>query len=56
MSLKDDIFDVEHALEGKPELEAFKKIMLVFYKMETTLAGAQIKLKVISEFKKLLKE
>ena len=26
MSLQDDIFDVQHALEGKPEAESFDRV------------------------------
>lgn len=35
MSLQDDIFDVEAALEGKQELEQFEEIMQRFYALES---------------------
>lgn len=41
MSLQDDIFDVEAALEGKPELELFDEIMDKFYEMERELKTLQ---------------
>lgn len=37
MGIQDNIFDVESALEGKPELELFEEIMEHFYEMERSL-------------------
>jgi len=34
MSLQDDIFDVAHALEGKPEAVLFEEICTTFFKFE----------------------
>ena len=37
MGIQDNIFDVEAALEGKPELELFEEIMERFYEVERDL-------------------
>jgi len=37
MSIQDDIFDVEHALEGKPEAESFDKIYTYLGDLEREL-------------------
>lgn len=37
MGIQDNIFDVEAALEGKPELELFQEIMERFYEIELRL-------------------
>lgn len=34
MSLQDDIFDIQDALKGKPELKTFKKVMKFYSAME----------------------
>lgn len=36
MGIQDYIFDVEHALEGKPEAQAFEAVMERFYQLERT--------------------
>ena len=37
MSIQDDIFDVEHALEGKPEAESFDNIYTYLGDLEREL-------------------
>lgn len=37
MGIQDDIFDVEHSLEGKPEAESFDKIHAYIGRLETEL-------------------
>lgn len=34
MSIQDDIFDIEAALEGKPEAVAFERVCDYFFKVE----------------------
>lgn len=34
MAIQDDIFDIRVALAGKPELEAFERIMVVFNRLD----------------------
>lgn len=41
MSIQDDIFDVEHALEGKPEAESFDRIYQYLGKLERTIEAYQ---------------
>ena len=41
MGIQDNIFDVEAALEGKPELELFEEIMDKFYENERELEDLQ---------------
>ena len=37
MSIQDDIFDVEHALEGKPESKSFNRIYTYLGQLEREL-------------------
>ena len=37
MSIQDDIFDVEHALQGKPEADCFDRIYTRFGQLEREL-------------------
>ena len=37
MSIQDDIFEVEHALEGKPEADSFDKIYTYLGNLEREL-------------------
>ena len=54
MSLSDDIFDVEDALKGKPEAEAFDRITDRIRDYELWQIKNEPKLRVIEEFKALL--
>lgn len=56
MSLQDDVFDVEAALKDKPEAEAFKSIVVRLWEYEKDLEVARTELRVIREFKEILRK
>lgn len=47
MSLQDDIFDVQDALDGKPEREAFDRIMEGYNRLERFSEGIIPQLKAV---------
>ena len=54
MSIQDDIFDVEAALEGKPEAKAFDQLCAYIGELETEIDELKPKVHVIENFKALL--
>lgn len=56
MSIQDDVFDVQAALDGKPEAEAFERICEYLARIEKREDEAEQKLSQISAGLRALKE